>query len=108
MSPFWFSVWRRLGLALWADTIHLKNGRKIVADHVRENGNRYEYEVGDDSYAIPRSAVDHVEAGGVPARSAVTEKLGDLPSFDSTAGSLAKKATLPQKSSVMEKSIRMA
>ena len=66
----------------WADTIHLKNGRKILADHVREKGNRYEYEVGDDSYAIPRSAVDHVEVGGVPARSAVTEKLGDLPSFD--------------------------
>jgi hypothetical protein len=29
---------------VWADTIHLKNGRKILADHVRENGNRYEYE----------------------------------------------------------------
>jgi len=27
----------------WGDTIHLKNGRTIVADHVRENGVRYEY-----------------------------------------------------------------
>jgi len=36
-----------------ADTIHLKNGRSILADSVRENGNHYEYDIGDDSYAIP-------------------------------------------------------
>jgi hypothetical protein len=52
----------------WADTIHLKNGRTIVADQVRENGRHYEYDIGDDSYAIPKSMVDHVEAGGMPAR----------------------------------------
>ncbi|HEY4904144.1 MAG TPA: hypothetical protein VIH89_11780, partial [Candidatus Sulfotelmatobacter sp.] len=50
-----------------ADTIHLKNGRTILADHVRENGNHYEYEIGDDSYAIAKSTVDHVDAGGKPA-----------------------------------------
>ena len=82
---------------LWADTIHLKNGRKILADHVRENGNRYEYEVGDDSYGIPKSAVDHVEAGGLAARSSATEKLGDLPSFDSAAISVAKEGDLTAK-----------
>jgi len=82
---------------LWADTIHLKNGRKILADHVRENGNRYQYEVGDDSYGIPKSAVDHVEAGGFAARSSATEKLGDLPSFDSAAISLAKEGDLTAK-----------
>lgn len=80
-----------------ADTIHLKNGRKIVADHVRENGNRYEYDIGDDSYAIPRSAVDHVDAGGLPARSTATEKLGDVPSFDSTADALANEGDLTTK-----------
>ena len=65
-----------------ADTIHLKNGRTIVADHVRENGNRYEYEIGEDSYAIPKSSVDHVEAGGVPAhRSAALPNVADLPTF---------------------------
>lgn len=48
----------------WADTIHLKNGRTIMADRVRESGNRYEYEIGEDSYAIPKSSVDRVEAGG--------------------------------------------
>jgi tetratricopeptide (TPR) repeat protein len=77
----------------WADTIHLKNGRKILADRVRENGNRYEYEIGDDSYAIPKSSVDHVDAGGLPARSAAVEKLGELPAF-STSDVLAKEGDL--------------
>lgn len=63
-----------------ADTIHLKNGRTIVADHVREAGNRYEYDLGDDSYAIPKSVVDHVDAGGVP-QTVGAAKMGDLPSF---------------------------
>jgi len=65
----------------WADTIRLKNGRTIVADRVRENGNRYEYEIGEDTYAIPKSSVDHVEAGGFPAQSSGGGKAADLPSF---------------------------
>jgi len=74
-----------LGLALAftgasADTIHLKNGRTIVADHVRENGNHYEYDVGDDSYAIPKSVVDHVDAGGLPTHASAA-KVADLPTF---------------------------
>ena len=67
--------------AAWADTIHLKNGRTILADHVRENGNRYEYEVGDDSYAIQKSSVDRVETGGLPTHASTTAKLADLPTF---------------------------
>src|ERR1700757_477956 len=78
----------------WADTIHLKNGRTIVADRVRENGNRYEYEVGDDSYAIPKSAVDRVDAGGIPAaRVGAATKLADLPTF-TPADSLANEGDL--------------
>jgi tetratricopeptide (TPR) repeat protein len=49
-----------------AEVIHLKNGRTIWADHVRENGSHIEYDRGDDSYAIPKSLVDHIETGGVP------------------------------------------
>ena len=75
----------------WADTIHLKNGRTIVADHVRENGNHYEYDIGDDSYAIPKSLVDHVDAGGVPASTAA--KVADLPSF-APADSLANESSV--------------
>ena len=63
----------------WADTIHLKNGRTIVADRVRENGNRFEYEIGEDTYAIPKASVDHVDAGGVPAHSSGAAKVADLP-----------------------------
>ncbi len=48
-----------------ADVIHLKNGRTIWADQVRETKNRVEYDLGEDTYAIPKSSVDHIEAGGV-------------------------------------------
>jgi tetratricopeptide (TPR) repeat protein len=68
-----------------ADVIHLKNGRTIWADHVRQNGNHVEYDLGDDSYAIPRSLVDHIESGGVPpeyASSGSNSKAGDeVPGF---------------------------
>ncbi len=67
---------------MWADTIHLKNGRTIVVDHVRENGNHYEYDIGDDSYAIPKSVVDHIDAGGMPDHaSSGSAKVADLPAF---------------------------
>ena len=78
----------------WADTIHLKNGRIILADHVRENGNRYEYNIGDDSYAIPKASVDHIDAGGMPAHAASTAlKAADLPTF-TPADSLANEGDL--------------
>jgi len=70
------------GAGAWADTIHLKNGRTIVADHVRENGSHYEYDIGDDSYAILKSSVDHIDAGGMPAQSSSSAaKVADLPAF---------------------------
>lgn len=77
----------------WPDTIHLKNGRTIVADHVRENGNRYEYEIGEDIYAIPTSSVDRVDAGGLPTHSSGATKVADLPSF-MPADSLANEGDL--------------
>jgi len=79
--------------AAWADTIHLKNGRTIVADHVRENGNRYEYEIGEDTYAIPKSSVDRVDAGGVPVQGGGAAKVADLPTF-TPADSLASEGDL--------------
>jgi tetratricopeptide (TPR) repeat protein len=50
-----------------ADTIYLKNGRTILADKVTVNGPRVYYEVGEDRYAIPKTLVDRIEAGGAPA-----------------------------------------
>ena len=90
------TMWMMFASVASADTIHLKNGRTILADHVRENGNRYEYDIGDDSYAIPKSSVDRVEAGGMPAISASsTGKSGDLPVFI-PADSLANEGDLPK------------
>jgi tetratricopeptide (TPR) repeat protein len=80
-----------------ADTIHLKNGRAILADHVREDGTHYQYDVGDDSYAIPKSAVDHVDVGGMPSSTVSgAAKVGDLPSF-TPADSLASEGDLVTK-----------
>ncbi len=55
-----------------ADIIHLKNGRTIWADQVRENGNHVEYDIADDSYAIPKSAVERIETSGIPPERATS------------------------------------
>jgi tetratricopeptide (TPR) repeat protein len=55
-----------LGAAAAADTIHLKNGRTILADSAHEVSGRLEYRVGDDTYAISSSLVDRVETFGAP------------------------------------------
>lgn len=70
-----------------ADVIHLKNGRSIWADHVRENGARVEYDLGDDSYAVPKASVDRIEAGGIPPQyaSGNSSKAHDVPAFAPTS-----------------------
>jgi tetratricopeptide (TPR) repeat protein len=74
-----------------ADVIHLKNGRSIWADEVRVSKDRVEYDLGEDSYAIPRSSVDHIDSGGVrPARagssgSDAPDIIPVAPSFDHEA-----------------------
>jgi len=89
------------GLALVAaraDVIHLKNGRTIWADQVREKGARLEYDLGDDTYAIPKASVDHVEAGGVaPERSSSPGGAAkDVPAYVPSA-SLATQPELSEK-----------
>jgi len=97
---FVFFIWTALASAAWAETIHLKNGRTILADQVREKGSHYEYDIGDDSYAIPKSLVDRVDAGGMPARmvsaGGATKTIADLPTF-TPADSLANEGDLPAK-----------
>ncbi len=51
------------------ETIHLKNGRVILADRVRQTATQVEYDVGDDSYAIPSALVERIESGGAPTPS---------------------------------------
>ena len=68
-----------------ADVIHLKNGRTIWADQARENGARVEYEIGDNSYAIPTSKVERIESGGVrQGDSSGNSGSGDMPAFAPT------------------------
>ena len=50
-----------------ADTIHLKNGRAIQADSVREVNGRVEYTVGENTFALPKSVVVSIDTGGAPA-----------------------------------------
>src|ERR1700677_1105471 len=91
-------VWMVLLPVAFADTIHLKNGRAILADHIWENGSRYEYDVGDDTYAIPKASVERIEAGGMPAStsySAAGKSAVGLPTF-TPADSLATASDLPK------------
>ena len=68
-----------------AEVIHLKNGRTIWADHVRDSGTHIEYDLGDNTYAIPKSLVDRVDAGGVPPvytpADGTAKQAHDLPEF---------------------------
>src|ERR1700752_27804 len=47
-----------------ADKIVLKNGRKIVAYNVVEDGDKVRYETSAGQMALPKSIVDHIERGG--------------------------------------------
>jgi tetratricopeptide (TPR) repeat protein len=77
-----------------AEVIHLKNGRTIWAEHVRQSGSHVQYDVGDDAYAIPASAVERIEAGGVaPQDSHPENKQNEALSF-AAAGSLANESLL--------------
>jgi tetratricopeptide (TPR) repeat protein len=64
-----------------AEVIHLKNGRSIWAEHVREKGAQIEYDIGDDNYAIPKSLVDRVEAGGISPQLPEAKDGHDLPTL---------------------------
>src|SRR6266516_1124900 len=46
-----------------AEVVHMKNGDVIYADRVSETANTVRYEVGDDSYTVPKSRVERVEIG---------------------------------------------
>lgn len=83
------SIWTRWTLFLvaallasalaGADTIVLKNGRRIVALNVREEGDKVKYETPAGELSLPKSIVDHIEKGGaVPAGSAPSAAAANL------------------------------
>ena len=59
------------------DVIHLKNGDVIYADQAKDNGNSVTYEVGDNTFTIPKSRVQSIDAGVPPAHGA--PNIADLP-----------------------------
>src|SRR2546427_10746442 len=52
------------------DTIVLKNGRRIKALSVTQEGDKISYETPSGTLILPRAIVDHVERGGVPSAEA--------------------------------------
>jgi tetratricopeptide (TPR) repeat protein len=52
------------GAAARADTIVLKNGRRILALSAIEEGDRVKYETSAGQLSLPKSIVDHIEKGG--------------------------------------------
>lgn len=82
--------------AVQADVIRLKNGRTIWADQVREIKDRIEYDVGEDTYAIPKSVVEQIDSGGVaPSRSNSTSH--DVPDFTPPAPTFSHEADVNER-----------
>ena len=52
------------------DTIVLKNGRRIIALSVTQEGEKIIYETASGTLSIPRSIVDHIERGAVSSSEA--------------------------------------
>jgi len=64
-----------------AEVIHLKNGDVIYADRAQETETQVQYEVGDNTYAIPKSRVQRIEQGtALPRPSPLTPLPTYLPS----------------------------
>jgi tetratricopeptide (TPR) repeat protein len=66
-----------------ADKIVLKNGRKIIAANVVEDGDKVRYETSAGQLTLPKSIVDHIERGGF------------TPDMDSPAATVANMAIKP-------------
>jgi tetratricopeptide (TPR) repeat protein len=80
------------------DVIHLKNGRTIWADQVRENRDHIEYDLGEDTYAIPKSSVDHIDAGGAaPPHAGSGGASGNAPDITAPAPSFNHEADVAEK-----------
>src|SRR3984893_11011537 len=53
-----------LGAHAAADTIVLKNGRRILALSAHEDGDKVKYQTAAGELSLPKSIVDHIEKGG--------------------------------------------
>ena len=62
-SKFTFLFLTAFCLGAQADVIHLKSGRNIVADSTQQVNGRVEYTIGENTFAIPESLVERIDAG---------------------------------------------
>src|ERR1035438_7486667 len=56
-----------MATAVFADTIVLKNGRRITAFNVSDTGDKIHYETSAGELTLPKSIMDHIEKGGMVA-----------------------------------------
>ncbi len=61
--PCWIVLAAAISMPAAAEVIRLKNGDVIYADEVKEGSNSIQYQIGDNSFTIPRGKVQSVEAG---------------------------------------------
>src|SRR5215467_2845546 len=97
-------LWVALGLVCdraMADTIVLKNGKRIVALAVVEEGDKVRYQTSAGELTLPKSIVDHIEKGGpVPegspgasaANLAITAPVAELPEIAAGGGEIERSA----------------
>jgi tetratricopeptide (TPR) repeat protein len=74
-----------------ADTIVLKNGRRINALSVSEDGDKIRYETSAGTLTLPKAIVDHVEHGGFAAAEGNPAQLAMKPLDNVTTPELAAK-----------------
>ncbi|MHB8504076.1 MAG: hypothetical protein ACYDHE_24420, partial [Candidatus Acidiferrales bacterium] len=79
------------GAAARADTIVLKNGRRIAALSARVEGDKVTYETSAGELSLPKSIVDHIEKGGaVPIGDSPAAAAANLaitpPAMEATSG----------------------
>ncbi len=67
VAAFLSLAWAAAPPAALADTIFLKNGRKIEARVTRENETEVVFEREGGEITLPRSLVDHIEKGPLPS-----------------------------------------
>ncbi len=77
--PCWLALAASGVLDASGETIRLRTGDVIYADEVKENSTTVEYQVGDNSYTIPKSKVQSIEAS--PKNDAPSHVVMPVPAF---------------------------
>src|SRR4029077_17814258 len=77
-----------------ADTIVLKNGRRILALSVRDAAGKLRYQPPAAEWRLPKSIVDHIERGGATPSSAANLAMAPPSAESSLANAAAESAAV--------------